>query len=181
MTRALLAALAVALLAAGCDVDDYFHCLDDAQCGEGGVCEANNACSFEDEDCGSGRRYGELAPTGIANVCVPVGETLSPVAEPVEDEPAPESVCGREDTCDACLTCTLFDGPCAAGIWSCTAEDACLDGVTCGQTCLLTGICDDCCAGASASEVDRIEANMACIVSECAALCGEPFEPVCAG
>ena len=160
----------------GCEGPDAFNCVEDAQCGEGGICEVNGACSFEDEACGSGRRYGEFAPQGIAGACVPGEE---PVIEP---EPlGGETVCGREATCEACLTCALFEGPCAASIWACSAEASCSEGVTCGQTCLLTGVCDDCCTSAAATHAETIDDINTCVLSECAALCGSERVPVCEG
>ncbi len=57
-----LAAVLVLVLAAGsCAGDDAFVCNNDAQCvaGDGmGRCEADQRCSYPDDDCASGRRYG---------------------------------------------------------------------------------------------------------------------------
>ncbi len=35
-----------------------------------GTCEPNGYCSFDDPECASGRRYGELAGGGLAGLCV---------------------------------------------------------------------------------------------------------------
>lgn len=182
MTRTALFALVLGLF--GCDASETFNCLEDAQCGEGGVCEANSTCSFEDEACASGRRYGEFAPMGIAGACVRDDEpSVEPSVEPepLQEETEFESVCGREATCEACVACTLYDGPCAAPTWSCSASEACFGGLLCGQNCLLTGVCDDCCAGPAAAHADTIGAANACAVLECAALCGSEREPACEG
>jgi hypothetical protein len=40
--------------------------------GRPGVCQASGYCSFEDGDCDSGQRYGDLAPKSLAGTCVPV-------------------------------------------------------------------------------------------------------------
>lgn len=53
----------------GCG-EDPFGCGSDEQCGGDGQCEANGYCSFPDPTCPSGRRYGDLAGGGLANVCV---------------------------------------------------------------------------------------------------------------
>ena len=52
---------------AGC-ADQSFTCGDDAQC-PGGVCELTGYCSFPDDGCESGRRYGEHGGR-FAGVCV---------------------------------------------------------------------------------------------------------------
>ena len=52
---------------------DPFGCADAEDCvanGADGVCEATGFCSFPDEDCDSGRRYGELAGDDLAGECV---------------------------------------------------------------------------------------------------------------
>ena len=73
--RPSLAAAAVAAIAglvapASC-ARVAFVCEDSDEC-DGGVCEANGRCSFEDDACESGRRYGEYSGD-VANECVPVG------------------------------------------------------------------------------------------------------------
>ncbi|MEM6293837.1 MAG: hypothetical protein AAGA54_21355 [Myxococcota bacterium] len=63
---------AIACLLAGCSAS-AFSCQEDAQC-EGlvdGRCELNGYCSLPDEECVSGRRYGDLAPDTVAGRCVP--------------------------------------------------------------------------------------------------------------
>lgn len=57
-----------------CPTYDVFTCSSDADCqGDGvGQCEANGFCSFPDQQCPSGRRYGELAGGGFANDCVDI-------------------------------------------------------------------------------------------------------------
>jgi hypothetical protein len=51
-----------------------FACLSDDQCsrdGEAGACQPNGYCSFPDDACASGQRFGELAGKGLAGMCVP--------------------------------------------------------------------------------------------------------------
>lgn len=50
-----------------------FACDGDGSCGDGGRCESNGYCSFADDACASGRRFGEHAPSGIAGGCVDLG------------------------------------------------------------------------------------------------------------
>lgn len=54
---------------AGCTSAGSFACQDDTDCGEG-ACEATGYCSFPDTACETGRRYGDLAESGLAGQCV---------------------------------------------------------------------------------------------------------------
>jgi hypothetical protein len=50
-----------------------YSCLSNDQCsrdGEAGVCQPDGYCSFPDEACPSGQRYGEHAGKGLAGMCV---------------------------------------------------------------------------------------------------------------
>ena len=49
-----------------------YACTDDGECGAEGVCEADGWCSFPDERCDSGRRYGTYSGGGLGGVCVDV-------------------------------------------------------------------------------------------------------------
>lgn len=56
----------------GCDAG-VFVCQDDSSCvleGEQGVCQASGYCSFPDDDCTSGQRYGELVGRRLSGICV---------------------------------------------------------------------------------------------------------------
>ena len=70
--RSVVASLCVWLVS--CGVEHVpFVCDSDADCvddGRQGVCERSNFCSFPDQDCPENRRYGELAPGGLAGGCV---------------------------------------------------------------------------------------------------------------
>jgi len=65
--------LVVFALVAGCSAAGAFACEDDDDCAgaDGGACEPTGFCSFPDEECGSGRRYGQWAGDGLAMACVP--------------------------------------------------------------------------------------------------------------
>jgi len=187
VSRALLAALATCVLAlAGCDADDAFHCLEDAQCGPAGVCEVNGSCSFEDDACDSGRRFGEFSPEGIAHVCVPPEDPadaeepdVEPDVEPLSNE-GPVSVCGQENSCDACMDCAVAEqGPCAADLGACGSNAECFLGMTCTSVCVDAGVCGNCCADLSPGAVDIVTVATECIVAECAQVCGQALLPTC--
>lgn len=62
-----------------------FACTVSSQCVSGGVagtCEPSGACSFPDDSCASGRRYGDLGPAGVAGTCVDVDFDLGTVIPP---------------------------------------------------------------------------------------------------
>jgi hypothetical protein len=95
------ASVAAACLAASwaCGGGSAFSCTEDAQCRDGtalGVCEASGYCSFVDDTCESGRRYGSLAPQGFAEVCVqPVDATTGTAGDDATADAASETT---EDT-----------------------------------------------------------------------------------
>jgi hypothetical protein len=62
-------AIIAALAGAGCLRQTLYRCETNDQCNSGGVCEANNYCSFSDTDCAGGRRYGDLSGT-FSGKCV---------------------------------------------------------------------------------------------------------------
>ena len=68
-----LAILGAAAIPWGCSLSNTFNCQADDQC-NGGTCEAEGYCAFPDEECSSGRRYGDLAGP-LSGKCVPVGGT----------------------------------------------------------------------------------------------------------
>jgi hypothetical protein len=72
--RALVLALAWLGVAHGCGIGS-FVCQDALDCKDGataGTCEPDGGCSFPDEACASGRRYGEHARSDLAGRCVEV-------------------------------------------------------------------------------------------------------------
>lgn len=50
----------VLMVLASCGGQEVFACSDDSSCPDG-QCESNGYCSFPDEDCSSGRRYGDFS------------------------------------------------------------------------------------------------------------------------
>ncbi|MEM6293832.1 MAG: hypothetical protein AAGA54_21330 [Myxococcota bacterium] len=81
--------LSIALLTlAGCNSGSEFNCQEDSDCGQDGMCEPNGFCSFPDSSCETGRRYGELAGTGLANECVNPAEGTTTSAGGTDAESA---------------------------------------------------------------------------------------------
>ena len=73
-----------------------FQCESDAMCvrnGTPGTCQPNDYCSYEDDVCESGQRYGDYAGGGLAGACV-------------EDDPASTSGIAEDDG-----TSTVPDAP----------------------------------------------------------------------
>lgn len=64
-------AFVLLVLVAGCTAST-FACEDEDDCAGvmGGVCESTGWCSFPDDTCDSGRRYGEWAGNELAGACV---------------------------------------------------------------------------------------------------------------
>jgi hypothetical protein len=66
--------------ASACSSALGFACSSDQQCQAGtvaGACQVNGYCSFPDEACPSGHRFGDAAPPGVANECVEPSEGTS--------------------------------------------------------------------------------------------------------
>lgn len=71
-------AFAATLATPGCGAS-IFECQTTEDCAgrPGGSCEASGHCSFPDETCPSGRRYGEFAPPALSEVCVDLDPATS--------------------------------------------------------------------------------------------------------
>lgn len=83
MTLALLATTA-------CTKASTFTCADSTDCKDGsftGTCQDNGYCSFDDDACPSGQRYGDLAGGELAGECVELEGTTGPSATTSEDGP----------------------------------------------------------------------------------------------
>ncbi|MCE9580806.1 MAG: hypothetical protein K8W52_47270 [Deltaproteobacteria bacterium] len=78
--RAILRGIAfgVALSLCACADVAPFECADDSACGSG-RCEASGACSFADDSCVVGWRYGAAGPADRADRCV--GEEMGQIAQ----------------------------------------------------------------------------------------------------
>ena len=116
---AVLVAGAVAASTA-CSESSGFLCSSDDECKDAdiqGVCEDLGYCSFPDEVCATGRRFGELAPDGIAGFCVPPPDPTAPRC-------GDEMVNRTEEQCDggdlAGQNCALLGF--AGGALQCSTE-----------------------------------------------------------
>jgi hypothetical protein len=71
MMGAGMRSLVLVVMCSGCfQFTAEFFCESDGQCGRGGHCETTNFCSFDTNQCASGRKYGDLAPSRLAGQCV---------------------------------------------------------------------------------------------------------------
>lgn len=67
--------LALLLASLACGGSGTFVCVSDGQCvvgGAEGICQPSGGCSFPDEACPSGQRYGDLVEGALAGTCVPI-------------------------------------------------------------------------------------------------------------
>ena len=98
-----------ALLLGACRGGGEFTCADDQACagvGPEARCEGNGWCSFADEACGSGHRYGDHAGDGLGGVCV--GEELETGTSTSSPSPTTQAA-----TSDGPLDTSVGPGPAA--------------------------------------------------------------------
>jgi hypothetical protein len=118
--------LAAGVLACGA-CHRAFACNEDGECnldGQTGRCEPTGDCSFADETCASGWRYGEHAHADRAGKCVPEGVAETGVDTEPSTTTAP-GTSGEATTTSAATTATTTDattGPIVPG-------DPCVDGL----------------------------------------------------
>lgn len=102
---------AAGLGAMACRGAGFFVCNEDLDCGRdgdgnGGICEPTGACSFPDDDCNSGRRYGDSSSPSIAGECVPLGvgseESGGWSTTGAGDDPSLEDAGAVDTTAGAC-------------------------------------------------------------------------------
>lgn len=68
-------------LGLGCTTGSVFSCESASDCDRssgGGVCQPEGYCSFPDDACPSGQRYGDYAGDGLAGECVPLPDGTGP-------------------------------------------------------------------------------------------------------
>ncbi|MCB9753982.1 MAG: hypothetical protein H6713_28900 [Myxococcales bacterium] len=153
MSRAIPLALSltpalVLSLALGCLRVDAFTCAQDGECGADGVCEEDGSCSFPDDECPSGKRYGDYAAAELAGACVagqaPDSTSATTTSETtgattsVETGPGcgelGDACGGDDDCCSECMACEAGQcvaregerGPCGE-CQACDAAGACAD------------------------------------------------------
>ena len=87
-----------------CTTPSIFACSDSTQCaaeGAAGRCEATGFCSFPDDDCESGHRYGEFSGP-LSETCVPTdGGSTGVASSETSSTPVPGTVTGDPDPPDA--------------------------------------------------------------------------------
>jgi alpha-tubulin suppressor-like RCC1 family protein len=104
VTLAIAAGIALSVTAGGCKAIDPFHCERDEQCGSG-RCEPAGACSFSDDGCASGWRYGQSGAPELAGTCVGSAQNNGPDAGPDDPDAAIDTshvaqvAAGSETTC----------------------------------------------------------------------------------
>ncbi len=154
----------------GACAPDAFFCAEDGQCLQSGVqgtCEPSGVCSFPDDDCDSGRRFGEFAGA-LANSCVPVqsagtsgGEAMTS-AIPATDGPTSDGAVDLDGTSTGSRPSTSSGGDGSTGRGSsegdtgqgsgtggspngadCSDPTECASG-HCGLLGALGGVCSEC-------------------------------------
>jgi hypothetical protein len=110
----------IAIAAVGCRPSLVFNCASDTECAEGGVagaCEPTGYCSFADNSCPGGRRYGEWAGESLGGACVgadqPDGDPGAPDARIDAPANAVEVSFGETGTAD--FSGVTFDTTWATG------------------------------------------------------------------
>lgn len=101
-----------------------YECSENASCIVGdamGVCEPEGVCSYSDEACASGRRYGPYAG-GLAEACVPEGATGSEASSTSSSSTSTTSVVSSEDSSEdsSCVSDCPQPGD---EVWSTIASD----------------------------------------------------------
>ncbi len=77
---------------------DEFSCQQDAECGQGGTCQAIGHCSFPDPDCSSGQRFGDNAGSLSGDCVVPQDGTSTTNPAPVDTSTTTEASGGEMET-----------------------------------------------------------------------------------
>jgi len=121
--------MASALATWACGGAGAFACTDDPQCataGELGRCEASGYCSFADDACPSGRRYGARAPGDLAEECVPPGDATSVAesADDVADDGDPTSAVTTDATTSTTSVTTTPVDPSTSGEGTTTSDSS---------------------------------------------------------
>ncbi len=113
----LLAGLGIA-----CGSSGAFPCSANEQCGAGGRCEAQGFCSFPDDACPSGQRFGEHAGDGLQGECTdpPAASTgLEPMVTMTGDGDSTRGDPDPSTTGDPGGVSTGIVDECPEGWWDC--------------------------------------------------------------
>ena len=99
----------------GCTDSGSFACQDNEDCGDG-ICEVTGYCSFTDDSCASGRRYGDLAEQGLAGQCVALDEGSTTAMVPTtSDTPTTDNATTLEPTTTDTTTGATSERPSTEG------------------------------------------------------------------
>lgn len=129
-----------------CFESDPFQCTIDAQCtgdADGALCQQTGFCSFPDDTCPSGQRYGGLAGDGLANECVELDEPGSSTEDPIAEATGPgQSTTPSADSSDSGMADSTTAAepmpPCGA------PGQPCCDGVCDSGAVCTEGACEPC-------------------------------------
>ncbi len=118
-----------------CGLDSTYICLSDAQCNDGnqaGRCEPDGYCSFQDDECSSGRRYGTWAPTALAQACV--DSSAAPTTAGTSTEEPPTTTTTFEASSTGVGTTTLGSTDTTGGSSSSSSGDKSSESSSSGST-----------------------------------------------
>ncbi|MBX7080149.1 MAG: hypothetical protein K1X88_13215 [Nannocystaceae bacterium] len=136
MSRTAIAGLLlVGCIAAACKLGG-FACADDGDCagrGDGATCEATGWCSFPDDSCTSGARYGTHAGDGLGGTCVELGGSSSSSSTSSEAGPTTLDASASLETSVSTTVTTTLDSSSTGGDAVCgnavvEGDEACDDG-----------------------------------------------------
>jgi hypothetical protein len=182
ITTARVTALVFALSSLlACAPTRAFPCSADEQCVDGaarGICEAEGYCSFPDDTCPSGRRFGAFASEALAGACVDGDPTTTTTATTDATTSAAcvaqGGLCG--DTSECCGPCAACEGgtcqPAAAG----APCDADCTSVVWGEQ--ITGDAVTCYRMAEGTAPGQCAADGSCAPPADSTLCSGPGEPL---
>jgi hypothetical protein len=117
------ASLVAMLLAGGCLDALEYPCESITQCtvdGKDGTCHPSGWCSYPDDECESGHRFGPAAGDGLAGDCVG-RDTDGGSASGSSGESSSASTLVAESSTGDCGDCSAPSGPCFAASGSCNA------------------------------------------------------------
>jgi hypothetical protein len=143
------------VLVGGCGLPAAFPCEVESECVDGGrlgLCQPDGWCSFPDDGCGSGQRYGAHAGDGLAGLCVGEPGTTGASAEGTS----------AVDTNDPSIASFEVTGPIDGGETSTSADDV----TTSGATVITTSPASDT-GGVAEAEAEADSAASGGVISVC--------------
>ena len=131
----------------GCVSGSVFQCEQAEDChdhGTNGVCQPDGYCSFPDDTCPSGQRYGDLAGGSLAGQCVPTAggtEDTGPLPgtdDSGDDEPGTSTIALDDGTTtdEAGPTDSSGEPPACGGLGEPCCDGSCAEGVCAPPGCV---------------------------------------------